>query len=101
MVLRGCGGSEPAPWLAPSDDGTVRVDRDMIREYFLEDCDDVTTEQALTRPNAAVDQAFHAATSRDRLAAEAGDLPRVHSRPSDPCRGAAPTRQTQRPRRRA
>jgi pimeloyl-ACP methyl ester carboxylesterase len=42
-------GSEPAPWLAPSDDGTVGVDPDMIREFFLQDCDEVTTEQALGR----------------------------------------------------
>jgi len=42
-------GSEPAPWLAPSDDGTVGVDPDMIREFFLQDCDEVTTEQALSR----------------------------------------------------
>jgi pimeloyl-ACP methyl ester carboxylesterase len=42
-------GAEPAPWLTPSDDGTVGVDRDMIREFFLQDCDEVTTEQALTR----------------------------------------------------
>ena len=42
-------GSEPAPWLAPSDDGTVGVDPDMIREYFLQDCDEVTTEQAVSR----------------------------------------------------
>jgi pimeloyl-ACP methyl ester carboxylesterase len=42
-------GSEPAPWLAPSDDGTVGVDSDMVREYFLQDCDEVTTEQALIR----------------------------------------------------
>ena len=42
-------GSEPAPWLAPSDDGTVGVDPDMIREFFLKDCDEATTEQALTR----------------------------------------------------
>src|SRR5947209_16975564 len=42
-------GSEPAPWLAPSDDGTVGVDPDMIREFFLQDCDEVTTEQALRR----------------------------------------------------
>ena len=42
-------GSEPAPWLAPSDDGTVGVDPDMIRELFLQDCDEVTTEQALSR----------------------------------------------------
>jgi pimeloyl-ACP methyl ester carboxylesterase len=42
-------GSEPAPWLAPSDDGTVSVDPDMVREYFLQDCDEVATEQALAR----------------------------------------------------
>ena len=42
-------GSEPAPWLAPSDDGTVGVDPDMIRELFLQDCDEATTEQALSR----------------------------------------------------
>jgi len=42
-------GSEPAPWLAPSDDGTVGVDPDMVREYFLQDCDEVTTEQAIGR----------------------------------------------------
>jgi acetyl esterase/lipase len=39
-------GSEPAPWLAPSDDGTVGVDPDMVREFFLQDCDEVTTEPA-------------------------------------------------------
>jgi pimeloyl-ACP methyl ester carboxylesterase len=43
-------GSEPAPWLAPSDDGTVGADPNMIREFFLQDCDEVTTEQALSRP---------------------------------------------------
>lgn len=42
-------GSEPAPWLAPSDDGTVGVDPDMIRKFFLQDCDEVTTAQALSR----------------------------------------------------
>jgi pimeloyl-ACP methyl ester carboxylesterase len=42
-------GSEPAPWLVPSDDGTVGVDPDMVRELFLQDCDDETTEQALSR----------------------------------------------------
>jgi pimeloyl-ACP methyl ester carboxylesterase len=42
-------GSEPAPWLAPGDDGTVGVDPDMIREFFLQDCDEVTTEQAVSR----------------------------------------------------
>jgi pimeloyl-ACP methyl ester carboxylesterase len=42
-------GSEPAPWLVPSDDGTVGVDPDMVRELFLQDCDEVTAEQALSR----------------------------------------------------
>jgi pimeloyl-ACP methyl ester carboxylesterase len=42
-------GPEPAPWLAPSDDGTVGVNPDMIREFFLQDCDEVTTEHALSR----------------------------------------------------
>jgi pimeloyl-ACP methyl ester carboxylesterase len=42
-------GSEPAPWLQPSDDGTVGVDPGMIREFFLQDCDEITTEQALRR----------------------------------------------------
>lgn len=42
-------GAEPAPWLQPSDDGTVGVDPEMIREFFLQDCDEATTEQALAR----------------------------------------------------
>jgi pimeloyl-ACP methyl ester carboxylesterase len=42
-------GSEPAPWLDPGDDGTVGVEPDMIRELFLQDCDEVTIEQALSR----------------------------------------------------
>ncbi len=42
-------GSEPAPWLQPGDDGTVGVDPDMIREFFLQDCDEETKQQALAR----------------------------------------------------
>jgi pimeloyl-ACP methyl ester carboxylesterase len=42
-------GSEPAPWLQPGDDGTVGVDPGMIREFFLQDCDEATIEQALDR----------------------------------------------------
>src|SRR6202046_1372647 len=42
-------GSEPAPWLQPADDGTVGGDPDMIREFFLQDCDEITAEQALRR----------------------------------------------------
>jgi pimeloyl-ACP methyl ester carboxylesterase len=40
---------EPAPWLKPGNDGTVGVDPDMIREFFLQDCDETTTEGALRR----------------------------------------------------
>lgn len=42
-------GPEPAPWLQPHEDGTLGVDPDMVREYFLQDCDEATTEQALAR----------------------------------------------------
>ena len=42
-------GGEPAPWLDPSNDGTIGVHADLIREYFLQDCDAATTEQALAR----------------------------------------------------
>jgi pimeloyl-ACP methyl ester carboxylesterase len=42
-------GSEPAPWLTPGDDGTIGVRPDLIREFFLQDCDEGTTEQALAR----------------------------------------------------
>jgi pimeloyl-ACP methyl ester carboxylesterase len=42
-------GSEPAPWMRPGEDGTVGVDPDMIREFFLQDCDESTTEQAIGR----------------------------------------------------
>ncbi len=42
-------GAEPAPWLLPGDDGTIGVDPDLIRELFLQDCDEATTEAALAR----------------------------------------------------
>ncbi len=41
--------SEPAPWLHPGDDGTIGVDPEMISEFFLQDCDAETTDQALAR----------------------------------------------------
>lgn len=41
-------GSEAAPWLQPGED-TVGVDPDMVREYFLQDCDESTIEQAVAR----------------------------------------------------
>jgi pimeloyl-ACP methyl ester carboxylesterase len=42
-------GGEPAPWLDPSDDGTIGVHAELIREFFLQDCDEAATEQALAR----------------------------------------------------
>jgi pimeloyl-ACP methyl ester carboxylesterase len=42
-------GAEPAPWMRPGDDGTVGVDPDLVREFFLQDCDEDTTEQAIAR----------------------------------------------------
>jgi pimeloyl-ACP methyl ester carboxylesterase len=42
-------GAEPAPWLQPGDDGTIGVDPDMIREFFLQDCDEHTVAQAVER----------------------------------------------------
>jgi pimeloyl-ACP methyl ester carboxylesterase len=42
-------GTEPAPWMIPGDDGTVSVKPDLIRELFLQDCDERTTERALAR----------------------------------------------------
>ena len=42
-------GSEPAPWLMPGDDGTIGVRPDLVREFFLQDCDEATIEQALAR----------------------------------------------------
>ena len=41
-------GAEPAPWLQP-DTSTVGVDPDMIRKYFLQDCDPTTIEAAVSR----------------------------------------------------
>lgn len=42
-------GSEPAPWLQPGEDGTIGVDPDLIRQRFLQDCDEHTTEDAVSR----------------------------------------------------
>jgi pimeloyl-ACP methyl ester carboxylesterase len=42
-------GAEPAPWMRPGEDGTVGVDPDLIRQFFLQDCDEATTEEAVAR----------------------------------------------------
>jgi pimeloyl-ACP methyl ester carboxylesterase len=42
-------GAEPAPWLDPGEDGTIGVHPDLIREFFLQDCDEETTEAAVSR----------------------------------------------------
>jgi len=41
--------SDPSPWMDPGDDGTVGVHAEIVRELFLQDCDDATAEQALAR----------------------------------------------------
>jgi pimeloyl-ACP methyl ester carboxylesterase len=41
-------GGEPAPWIQAGED-TVEVDPDMVREYFLQDCDEATVEAAVAR----------------------------------------------------
>jgi pimeloyl-ACP methyl ester carboxylesterase len=42
-------GSEPAPWLQPGEDGTVGVDPEMVRRFFLQDCDESTSDDAVSR----------------------------------------------------
>ncbi len=42
-------GPEPTPWMDPGDDGTVGVHADLVRELFLQDCDEATSQQALAR----------------------------------------------------
>jgi pimeloyl-ACP methyl ester carboxylesterase len=42
-------GSQPTPWMDPGDDGTVGVHADIVRELFLQDCDDATVREALAR----------------------------------------------------
>ena len=42
-------GAEPAPWMSPGEDGTVGVDPELVRELFLNDCDEAATEGALAR----------------------------------------------------
>jgi len=42
-------GSQPTPWMDPAGDGTVGVHADLVRELFLQDCDQATVQQALAR----------------------------------------------------
>ena len=87
-------GAEPAPWLQPGEDGTVGVDPDMIREFFLQDCDERTTEQAVEPSHAAIAHAVHPGTPPDRLAAQARHVLRVHRGSRHAGRGPAATRQS-------
>ena len=41
-------GAEPAPWMQP-DEHTVGVDPDMVRAFFLQDCDPATQDAAVAR----------------------------------------------------
>jgi pimeloyl-ACP methyl ester carboxylesterase len=47
--LAALAGSQPTPWMDPGDDGTVGVHADLVRELFLQDCDEATVQQALDR----------------------------------------------------
>jgi pimeloyl-ACP methyl ester carboxylesterase len=42
-------GDAPAPWMVPGEDGTVGVDPDLVRDLFLQDCDEATAEGAVAR----------------------------------------------------
>lgn len=42
-------GSQPTPWMDPADGRTVGVHAHIVRELFLQDCDDATARQALAR----------------------------------------------------
>lgn len=47
--LSSFGGDHPAPWLDTSEDGTIGVRPDLVRELFLHDCDEAAVEGALAR----------------------------------------------------
>jgi pimeloyl-ACP methyl ester carboxylesterase len=42
-------GSEPAPCVQPGEDGTLGVEPDMVRRFFLQDCDESTSDEAVSR----------------------------------------------------
>jgi pimeloyl-ACP methyl ester carboxylesterase len=65
-------GSKPAPWLQPSEDGTLGVDPDMIREFFLQDCDESTTEQAAIRASQRLNIKLREVA---RYVVETGEIP--------------------------
>jgi pimeloyl-ACP methyl ester carboxylesterase len=41
--------AEPSPGVGPGEDGTLGVDPEAVREFFLQDCDAETVEAALAR----------------------------------------------------
>ena len=87
-------GSEPAPWLLPGDDGTVGVDPDLIREFFLQDCDEATTEEAvarLTRQSLTPFTQRPARSPGSRSPRPTSSAPRT-SRPPPRCSAAASAR---------
>ena len=89
-------GSQPTPWMDPGDDGTVGVHADIVRELFLQDCDEATAQQALARLTRQSAMPF-AQPPLHIAGAQALDVLRVHRGPRHPCRAAATTRQRQRP----
>lgn len=49
QALADIASSEPTPWMDPGADGTVGVHADIVRELFLQDCDEATQREALER----------------------------------------------------
>ena len=86
-------GAEPAPWLQPGDDGTVGVDPDMIREFFLQDCDESTTEQAVSRLTRQSLTPFTQPPRQIAWQQKPATVLRLHRGSRHPARDAAPTRQ--------
>ena len=60
-------GSEPAPWLMPGDDGTIGVHPDLIREFFLQDCDESRSSR-----RSGVSRVSHSRRSRSHPARSPG-----------------------------
>jgi hypothetical protein len=75
-----------APWWSQmtEPDGTVGVHADLVRELFLQDCDEAGVQQALDRLTHQSATPFAPATPTHRLAAQAPDVLPVHRGPRHP-----------------
>ena len=80
-------GSEPAPWLRPGDDGTIGVDPGMIREFFLQDCDESDDRAGARPPDQTIPHSVHAAAAQDCLASRSRRPTSCAPKTSRPSRG--------------